>query len=201
MYQRTSEEVANVASLTLQQESLRKTIQETLTTVANSPETLESLSLLFQRLIREEKTEQHLIDLIVRALNSEGVKLAALQLLNLCFQNDALQRQGGEFLKVAASSAVLDETVQKNVGVGIQQALKNVVTLNVLPWGRKSGGGGSGSDSTKSNSGQEEVNDDDDDSGVNDDEVNGLNGNHDITMGVSVCDDGTADVKVANDTC
>ncbi|KAL3768479.1 hypothetical protein ACHAWO_008608, partial [Cyclotella atomus] len=157
MYQRTSEEVANVASLTLQQESLRKTIQETLTTVANSPETLESLSLLFQRLIREEKTEQHLIDLIVRALNSEGVKLAALQLLNLCFQNDALQRQGGEFLKVAASTAVLDETVQKNVGVGIQQALKNVVTLNVLPWGRKSGGGGSGGDSTKSNSGQEEV--------------------------------------------
>jgi hypothetical protein len=119
--------------------------------------------------------------------------LAALQLLNLCFQNDALQRQGGEFLKVAASSAVLDETVQKNVGVGIQQALKNVVTLNVLPWGRKSGGGGSGGDSTKSNSGQEEVNDDDDD------EVNGLNGNHDITMGVSVCDDGTADVKVANE--
>ena len=133
MYQRTSEEVANVAALTLQQDSLRKTIQETLTTVANSPETLESLSLLFQRLIREEKTEQHLIDLIVRALNSEGVKMAALQLLNVCFQNEELQRQGGEFLKVAASHTVLDETVQRNAGVGIQQALKSVVSLHV-PW-------------------------------------------------------------------
>ena len=138
MYQRTSEEVANVAAMTLQQDSLRRTIQETLTTVANSPETLESLSLLFQRLIREEKTEQHLIDLIVRALNSEGVKLAAIHLLELCFQNEELQRRGGEFLKIAANSVVLDEVVQRNAGVGIQKALKSVVTLNV-PWGRNKG--------------------------------------------------------------
>jgi hypothetical protein len=97
------------------------------------------LSLLFQRLIREENTEQHLIDLIVRALNSEGVRLAALRLLDLCFENEDLQRSGGEFLKVAASNAVLDESVQRNAGVGIQKALKNVVTLNV-PWGWKSKG-------------------------------------------------------------
>ena len=140
MYQRTSEEVANVAAMTLQQDSLRRTIQETLTTVANSPETLESLSLLFQRLIREEKTEQHLIDLIVRALNSEGVKLAAIHLLELCFQNEELQKRGGEFLKIAANRVVLDESVQRNAGVGIQKALKNVVTLNV-PWGRNKGKG------------------------------------------------------------
>jgi hypothetical protein len=139
MYQRTSEEVANVAAMTLRQDSLRGTIQETLTTVSASPETLQSLSLLFQRLIREENTEQHLIDLIVRALNSEGVRLAALRLLELCFENEELQRSAGEFLKVAASNAVLDESVQRNAGVGIQKALKNVVTLNV-PWGWKSKG-------------------------------------------------------------
>lgn len=134
MYQRTSEEVANVAAMTLRQDSLRKTIQETLTTVANSPETLESLSLLFQKLIQEENTEQHLINLIVRALNSEGVKLAAIQLLDICFQNEELQMRGGDFLKIAATNAVLDEGVQKSAGVGIQKALKSVIHL---PWSRK----------------------------------------------------------------
>ena len=84
MYQRTSEEVANVAAMTLQQDSLRRTIQETLTTVANSPETLASLSILFQKLITEERTEMHLINLIVLALNSEGVRDAALKLLEVC---------------------------------------------------------------------------------------------------------------------
>lgn len=133
MYQRTSEQVANVAAMTLQQETLRNTIQETLNAVAKSPDTLESLSLLFQRLIWEERTEQHLIDLIVRALNSESVKLAALALLQSCFESEELQRRGGLFLKVATNHVLLDEDVQKNVGVGIQQALKSVVALNV-PW-------------------------------------------------------------------
>lgn len=133
MYQRTSEEVANVAAMTLQQDSLRKTILETLTTVANSPETLSSLSSLFQSLISEERTEQHLINLIVRALNSEGVRLAAIQLLQVCFQDPNLQSWGGEFLKVAAKNTVLDEGVQKSAGVGIQKALKSAV-LVPLPW-------------------------------------------------------------------
>ena len=130
MYERTSEEVANVAALTLQQDSLRKTIQETLTTVANSPETLASLSSLFQKLISEERTEQHLINLIVRALNSEGVRDAAIRLLDVCFRNPELMKQAGEFLKVAANATVLDEGVQRSAGVGIQQALKSAV----LPW-------------------------------------------------------------------
>lgn len=133
MYQLTSEEVANVAAMTLQQDSLRTTIQETLTTVANSPETLASLSLLFQKLIMEERTEQHLINLIVRALNSEGVRDAAIHLLDVCFQNKDLQNRAGEFLKVAANATVLDEGVQKSAGVGIQQALKSAV----LPWWMK----------------------------------------------------------------
>jgi len=98
--------------------------------VANSPSTLASLSLLFQQLISEERTQQHLIDLIVRALGSEGVRLAALSLLEVCFQNEELQVRAGEFLKVAAKVAVLDEGVQKSAGVGIQQALKSAV----LPW-------------------------------------------------------------------
>lgn len=160
MYERTSEEVANVAALTLQQDSLRKTIQETLTTVANSPETLASLSALFQKLISEERTEQHLINLIVRALNSEGVRDAAIRLLDVCFRNPELMKQAGEFLKVAANATVLDEGVQRSAGVGIQQALKSAV----LPWWAKnigdsssssSVGGGSRSISSKSNNGKD----------------------------------------------
>ena len=170
MYQRTSEEVANVAALTLQQDSLRKTIQETLTTVANSPETLQSLSLLFQRLIREEKTEQHLIDLIVRALNSEGVKLAAIRLLELCFQNEELQKRGGEFLKIAATNTVLDESMQKNAGLGLQKALKSVVTSNV-PWGWKG----------KSHDGEDDCNNDDDDN------TNDLVGTKSTSAGANDC--------------
>ncbi len=140
MYQRTSEEVADIAAMTLQQDTLRCQIQETLATVANSPSTLASLSSLFQQLIREERTQQHLIDLIVRALGSEGVRMAAVELLDVCFQNEELQVRAGEFLKVAAKVAVLDEEVQKSAGVGIQQALKSAV----LPWWvvKSSDGGG-----------------------------------------------------------
>jgi hypothetical protein len=142
MYQRTSEEVANVAAMTLQQDSLRRTIQETLTTVANSPETLASLSILFQKLITEERTEMHLINLIVRSLNSEGVRDAALKLLEVCFRNEELQVTAGEFLKVAANATVLDDGVQRNAGVGIQRAIKSVV----LPqfWRAKNSGESSG---------------------------------------------------------
>jgi hypothetical protein len=135
MYRRTSEEIADVASMTLQQDTLRKTIQETLSTVANSPSTLASLSLLFQQLISEEKTQQHLVDLIVRALGSEGVRLAAISLLDICFQNGELQGRAGQFLKIAAKATVLDESVQMSAGMGIQQALKSAV---LPPWWVKS---------------------------------------------------------------
>ena len=37
---------------------------------------------------------------------------------------------------MAASNAVLDETLQRNAGLGIQKALKNVVTFHV-PWSWK----------------------------------------------------------------
>ena len=137
MYQRTSEEVANVAAMTLKQDSLRRTIQETLTTVANSPETLASLSVLFQKLISEERTEMHLINLIVRALNSEGVRDAALRLLEVSFKNEELQGTAGEFLKVAANATVLDEGVQRNAGVGIQRAMKSAV-LPQFWWAKNS---------------------------------------------------------------
>ena len=146
MYQRTSEEVANVAAMTLQQDSLRRTIQETLTTVANSPETLASLSILFQKLITEERTEMHLINLIVRALNSEGVRDAALKLLEVCFRNEELQVTAGEFLKVAANATVLDEGVQWNAGVGIQRAVKSLV-LPQFWWAKNSGESSGNSDS------------------------------------------------------
>ena len=151
MYQRTSEEVADIAAMTLQQDTLRSQIQDTLATVANSPSTLASLSSLFQQLIREERTQQHLIDLIVRALGSNEVRMAVVELLDVsCFQNEELQVRAGEFLKVAAKVAVLDEGVQKSAGVGIQQALKSAV----LPWWvvntNDSGGGGRSKDGGRS---------------------------------------------------
>ena len=133
MYRQTSEEIASVASMTLRQDSLRETIQETLTAVAASPETLASLSALFRRLIREERTERQLVDLIVRALNSEGVRDAAILLLDASFRNENLQIRAGEFLKVAAHATVLDGGVQKSAGVGMQQALKSAV----VPWWAK----------------------------------------------------------------
>ncbi len=86
-----------------------------------------SLSVLFQKLITEERTEMHLINLIVRALNSEGVRDAALKLLEVCFKNEDLQGTAGEFLKVAANATVVDEGVQRNAGVRIQRAVKSVV--------------------------------------------------------------------------
>ncbi|KAL7429712.1 hypothetical protein ACHAXM_001844 [Skeletonema potamos] len=164
MYQRTSEEIADVAAMTLQQTALRTQIQETLSTVANSPTTLASLSLLFQQLISEERTQQHLIDLIVRALGSEGVRLAALSLLDLCFQNEELQHRAGEFLKVAAKVAVLDEGVQQSAGVGIQKALKSAV----LPWWvRKSlGGEKEKSKENRSSSNEEDDEEEDEEDGL-----------------------------------
>jgi hypothetical protein len=106
--------------------------------VANSPETLASLSILFQKLITEERTEMHLINLIVRALNSEGVRDAALKLLEVCFRNEELQVTAGEFLKVAANATVLDDGVQRNAGVGIQRVIKSVV-LPQFWWAKNSG--------------------------------------------------------------
>ena len=151
MYQRTSEEVANVAAMTLQQDSLRRTIQETLTTVANSPETLASLSILFQKLISEERTEMHLINLIVRALNSEGVRDAALRLLEISFKNEELQGTAGDFLKVAANATLLDEGVQRNAGIGLQKAMKSAV-LPQFWWTKTSGEGSESIDSGTSKS-------------------------------------------------
>ena len=59
-----------------------------------------------------------------------GRGVAAIYLLDVAFQNEDLQHRAGEFLKVAANDTVLDETVQKNAGVGIQHALKSAV----IPW-------------------------------------------------------------------
>ena len=80
----------------------------------------------------------HLINLIVRALNSEGVRDAALKLLEVCFKNEDLQGTAGEFLKVAANATVLYEGVQRHAGVRIQRAVKSVV-LPQFWWAKNSG--------------------------------------------------------------
>ena len=68
--------------------------------------------------------------MIVQAFYSEGVRDAAINLLDVCFQNPYLQTRAGDFLKVAANATVLDDQVQRSAGVGLQQALKSAV----LPW-------------------------------------------------------------------
>ncbi|KAL7528110.1 hypothetical protein ACHAWF_002440 [Thalassiosira exigua] len=87
MYRRTSEEVTNVATLTLQQDLLPATIQETLTTLTNILETLATLGALFWSLVPEEQMEKQLINLITRALSSEGVCDVATVRLGVCFEN------------------------------------------------------------------------------------------------------------------
>ena len=157
MYQKTSQELSNVASLTLQHESLRNTIQETLTTVTHSPETLSSLSSLFSSLVSQERTEEQLIALLVNALKSESVVLAVKELVDGCLRDERLREQGGEFMKVGVASAVKDEGVQRDVGVGVMGALRSL-----LPWsrwwkGRDNGNSGGSDDNEEIGDGDGEI--------------------------------------------
>mmetsp|Transcript_20446 Transcript_20446/g.30988 ORF Transcript_20446/g.30988 Transcript_20446/m.30988 type:complete len:388 (+) Transcript_20446:127-1290(+) len=138
MRARASEEVAGIAALTLQQSELRETIQETLHTVANSPETLNTLNELLLKLIQSPQTVKALVDLVVHALQTPDVRSAVMQLLEEIFRDKHLQQLTGDFLlnglnyhkdflesqtQDLVRQTVLDQSVQRATGMGVQRSL------------------------------------------------------------------------------
>lgn len=149
VYERTSEEVADLARRTLEQESLRGSIQETLQTVANSQATLATLNDLVQALIAHERTQQDLVHLLVFAVNTPEVQTALLELLQVVVKDETLQQLVGEFLlkgldmesvkvMLEAQTAelvrdtVADDSVQQATAVGLQRSLLYSITPSFL---------------------------------------------------------------------
>ena len=149
VYERTSEEVADLARLTLEQDSLRLSIQETLYTVANNPSTLQTLNELVQKLVRDEETQQELVTLVVHAVQTQDVQNALLELLQVVFEDEHLQQLTGEFLLKGLNmenvkrmldeqtaelvrDTVSDDSVQQATAVGIQRSLWYAVTPSFL---------------------------------------------------------------------
>jgi len=137
---RTSEEVADLASKTLEQETLRQALQETLDDLAQSVEVKQTLTGLLQNLIQDETTQQQLTQLLVYAVGTKPVQDALLDLLQLVFQDEYLQELSGEFLlkgldvervrqmldeqtQSLVKRTVLDEQVQKATGDGVRKSL------------------------------------------------------------------------------
>jgi len=152
MYDRTSEEVAEIASRTLRQEGLQQTIQETLDALANSPETLKTLNDLLQKVLRDPLTLQELITLVGNALETPEVQKSLLSLLEVVLADPALQQQAGEFLlkgldiesvkdmleaqtQSLVREVVLDSSVQQATAVGVKQSLWYLATPVIL-WPR-----------------------------------------------------------------
>ncbi|KAI2509877.1 hypothetical protein MHU86_4588 [Fragilaria crotonensis] len=140
MYDRTSEEVAELASRTLQQEGLQRTIQETLHLVANSPETLQTLNSVLQNVLRDPLTLQELVRLVGNALEIPEVQQSLLRLLETILADDSVQQNAAEFVvksleldpvqellqaqtQFLVRKIVLDKTVQQATAVGVQQSL------------------------------------------------------------------------------
>jgi hypothetical protein len=149
MYERTSEEMADIASRTLRQEGLQESIQETLSVIANSPTTLETLNELLQTMLRDPVTLKELLTLIRNALEEEEVRTSLLELLAALFANPDLQKQVGEFLllgldeegvkkmledqtQALVRTTVLDPSVQQATGVGVKQSLWYSLTPSFL---------------------------------------------------------------------
>ena len=140
MYDRTSEEVAELASRTLRQEGLQRTIQETLHLVANSPETLQTLNGVLQNVLRDPLTQQQLVQLVGSALVIPEVQQSLLRLLEAMLADSALQQNAAEFVvksleldsvqellqtktQSLVRNIVLDESVQQATAAGVQQSL------------------------------------------------------------------------------
>jgi hypothetical protein len=140
MYDRTSEEVADLASRTLQQERLQRTLQDTLGGIAISPETLQTLHVLLQNLLRDPKTLQEFVKLVCFALERPDVQRSLLILLQRVLDDPTLQRQTGEFLLKSLKSesvrpmleeesqsllrnVVLDKSVQQATGMGLYHSV------------------------------------------------------------------------------
>ena len=127
-YQRASEDVADLARLALEQESLRQTIQETLYTIASDPQTLQTLNDLFQELIQHERTKQDLVDLIVFATNTPEVQNGLMDLCQLFFQNPKAREMLAVITADVVRDTVDDDLVQQATAIGIQRSFWYAVT-------------------------------------------------------------------------
>lgn len=140
MYERTSAEVAEIASRTLRQEGLQQTIQETLAVVANSPDTLETVNDLLQKILRDPLTLEELLKLVDKALKSEEVQKSVLSLVQDVLADPALQQQSGEHIlkgldtesakkmldlqtQALVRDVVSDKSVQVATAAGVRQSL------------------------------------------------------------------------------
>jgi len=140
MYERTSEEVAEIASRTLRQEGLQQTIQETLAVLANSPETLETLNDLLQKMLRDPLTLEEVLTLVSNSLENVEVQKSLFSLLEVVLADPALQQQAAEFLlkgldiesvketldaqtQALVREVVLDDSVQQATAIGVRQSV------------------------------------------------------------------------------
>mmetsp|Transcript_25427 Transcript_25427/g.36190 ORF Transcript_25427/g.36190 Transcript_25427/m.36190 type:complete len:346 (-) Transcript_25427:280-1317(-) len=140
MLERTSEEVAELASRTLQQERLRQTIQETLDLIANSPETMKTLQDLLRKVLNDPATVREVLKLVSSALESPEVLRSALALVSSILADEATQQEVAEFalkgLDLPPTKAMLeqqtqalvretvrDTSVQQATAVGVRKSL------------------------------------------------------------------------------
>lgn len=138
---RTSEEVAEIASQTLAQNKLRQSIQETIDSLAHSPEIFITLTHLLESVMEDETTQHNLVHLLVQAVQTDEVRTALLELLTHVFTNPDLQETAGEFLlrgldvehvraQLDAQTAglvertVANESVQQATARGVRRSLK-----------------------------------------------------------------------------
>ena len=152
MYDRTSEEVAELASRTLQQEGLQRTIHETLHLIANSPDTLQTLNSVLQNVLRDPATLQQLVLLVGSALEIPQVQQSLLRLLETILADATLQQNAAEFVvksldvdsvqellqartQSLVRNVVLDDSIQQATAVGLQQSLWYTFVPGFL-WGR-----------------------------------------------------------------
>ena len=121
---RTSEEVAELASRTLQQESLQRTIQQTLDAIANSPQTLQTLNSLLQNILRDPSTMNELVRLVENALQIPEIQQSLMHLLEKMLADPTLHQQVAEFVVQSFETELVKEMLESQT----QSLIRNVVT-------------------------------------------------------------------------
>ena len=125
LYESASEEVADLARRTLQQESLRLSIQETLHTVANNPSTLQTLNDLIQQIVTHEQTEKDVVGLVVRAANTPEVQTALLELIQVVMKDPELQQLAAEFLLKGLDISSVKEMLDAQTAELVRDTVRN----------------------------------------------------------------------------
>mmetsp|Transcript_50729 Transcript_50729/g.122356 ORF Transcript_50729/g.122356 Transcript_50729/m.122356 type:complete len:357 (+) Transcript_50729:326-1396(+) len=131
-YQRASEDVADLAKRTLEQESLRRTIQETLYTIASDPQTLKTLNDLLQQIIQHKQTQHELINLIVFAAGTREVQAGLMDLCQALLEDPKARKMIDVITADVVRDTLDDDSVQQASAVGFQRSLWYAVTPSFL---------------------------------------------------------------------